>query len=84
VERRLRDQIAEIEDDDYRFAREKGMKVYDLTPDQVAEWRACSAAVLEDFMSRAGELAHKLMAAYGRLRTNSCCSAGTPGIFTRR
>jgi hypothetical protein len=35
-------------------------------------------------MSRAGELGQRLMDAYGRLRTQPCCSAGTPGAFTHR
>jgi C4-dicarboxylate-binding protein DctP len=84
VEQKLRDEIAQIEDNDYRFAREKGMKVFELTPDQVAEWRACSAPVLEAFMMNSGELAHQLMWAYGKLRTDPCCSTGPQGLFTRR
>jgi len=84
IERQLRDQIAQIEDTDYGFAREKGMKIYELTPDQVAEWRACSSPVLEEFMSRSGELAHRLLLVYGRLRTDPCCSAGPQGGFTQR
>jgi len=84
VEQKLRDEIAQIEDNDYRFAREKGMKVFELTPDQVAEWRACSAPVLEDFMMNSGELAHRLMGAYGKLRMDPCCSTGPQGLFTRR
>lgn len=59
-------------------------KVHEITPDDVAEWRVCSAPVLESFMSTAGELGHRRMEAYGQLRTLACCSAGTPGVFTRR
>jgi C4-dicarboxylate-binding protein DctP len=84
IERQLRDQIVRIEDHDYGFAREKGMKIYELTPDQVAEWRACSARVLEEFMTRSGEVAHQLMQVYGKLRTDPCCSTGPQGEFTRR
>jgi TRAP-type C4-dicarboxylate transport system substrate-binding protein len=84
VERKLRHEITEIEDNDYRFAREKGMKVYELTPDQVAEWRACSGPVLEDFMMNAGDLGRRLMDAYAKLRLDPCCSAGPEGAFTRR
>jgi C4-dicarboxylate-binding protein DctP len=84
VERKLREQIAQIESDDFRVVREKGMKVYELTPDQVAEWRACSAPVLDEFMASSGELAHQLMLAYGTLRTEPCCSTGPGGEFTRR
>jgi hypothetical protein len=37
------------------------MKIHDLTPDEVAEWRACSAPVLEEYMSRTGGLSEQLM-----------------------
>jgi C4-dicarboxylate-binding protein DctP len=84
VERSLRAQIGQIEDKEYAFAREKGYKIYDLTPDQVVEWRACSAPVLEEFMANTPEWAHPLMQAYGKVRTDPCCSKGPGGEFTRR
>jgi C4-dicarboxylate-binding protein DctP len=83
VEQELRDEIARLEEDGYRFAREHGMKVYDLAPHQVAEWRACSAPVVDAFMMDGGELALQLMRAYGKLRTAPCCSAGPPGASGR-
>jgi C4-dicarboxylate-binding protein DctP len=86
VERETRDRLAEFETKAIGFARSKGMRVVDLTPDQVAEWRACSADMIAEYMSKNGELARRLMAAYGRLRTDPCCSAG-PNVsvaFTRR
>ncbi len=43
VEREMRDRLAEIEARAYDFARIKKIEVRQLTPDQVAEWRACSA-----------------------------------------
>jgi C4-dicarboxylate-binding protein DctP len=79
VEQKLRDEIGRLEADAYRFARENGMKVYDLAPYQVAEWRACSAPVLDAFMAESGESGLQLMRAYGKLRTSPCCSAGPPG-----
>jgi C4-dicarboxylate-binding protein DctP len=86
VERETRKRVADIEARAYAFAREKGMKVQELTPNQIAEWRACSADVMAHYMSKNGEMAHELMAAYGKLRTDPCCSAG-PGSgagFTHR
>jgi C4-dicarboxylate-binding protein DctP len=83
VEQKLRDDIARQEDDAYSFAREKGMKIYTLAPHQVAEWRACSAPVLDAFMMQAGEAGLQLMRAYGKLRTSPCCSAGPPGAAVR-
>jgi C4-dicarboxylate-binding protein DctP len=72
------------ETDGYALAAKNGIKIHEVTPDEVAEWRVCSAPVLEAFMSKSGELGQRLMEAYGRLRTQPCCSAGTPGAFTRR
>jgi len=84
VEQKVRDRLAEIEADYYKFAVEKGMKIYDLTADQVADWRACSAAVIDDYMSEHPELAYQLLAAYGRLRTEPCCSSAPhAGSFSR-
>jgi C4-dicarboxylate-binding protein DctP len=68
----------------YALAKKNGMKIHTITPDEVAEWRVCSAPLLETFMNSAGELGQRLMEAYGKLRTQPCCTAGTPGVFTRR
>jgi TRAP-type C4-dicarboxylate transport system substrate-binding protein len=70
----------------HAFASSKSFKVQELTPDQIAEWRACSAEMLADYMDKNGERARHLMAAYGRLRMDPCCSAGpdTTSAFTRR
>jgi C4-dicarboxylate-binding protein DctP len=84
AERAVREKSSRLEDQSYEFARKKGMKIYELTPDQVAEWRACSAEVLDAYMSGGGELERELLAAYGKLRTDPCCSAGPAGDFTRR
>ncbi len=86
VEREGRARVASIDKAAERFAIENGMKLVSLTPDQVAEWRACSAGMLADYVAKNGESARKLMAAYGRLRTDPCCSAGPPSAFgfTRR
>jgi C4-dicarboxylate-binding protein DctP len=85
VEREVRDRSVQIEAEYYEFALSKGMKVYDLTPDQIADWRACSAAVLDAYMSDHPELAHALLEAYGRLRTEPCCSTAPDwGSFNRR
>lgn len=84
AERALRDDISSIEARAYAFAREKGMKIYELTPDQVAVWRACSADVLDAYMKNPGDLIRQIMAAYAKLRTNPCCSSGPAGSFTAR
>ncbi|HEY7551640.1 MAG TPA: TRAP transporter substrate-binding protein DctP [Hyphomicrobiaceae bacterium] len=84
VEQDLRERMADIEAKAYAFAREKGMKIYEPSPDDVMEWRACSARLVEDYMKDAGQLAFRLMAAYGRLRTQPCCSTGPAGTFSLR
>ena len=76
VERAARDRFSRNEASAYAFAREKGMQVRAVTADQVAEWRACSAGVLEEYMSAGSDLARRLLAAYGRLRANPCCTSG--------
>ena len=85
VEPEARARVAEIEAASERFAIDKGFKILRLTPDQVAEWRACSADMVADYMVKNGEQARRLMAAYSKLRMEPCCTAGpSTGIFTRR
>lgn len=71
VERELRDQYGSIERDAYAFAKDKGMKIVDLSSDEVSEWRLCSLGLLEAYMAGTGEIGHRLMSAYGRLRAKS-------------
>ena len=84
AEQTLRGQLAGIEARAYAFAREKNMRIYDLTPDQVAEWRACSSGVLDAYMKNPGDQVRQILAAYGRLRTEPCCSVGPGGSFKGR
>jgi C4-dicarboxylate-binding protein DctP len=84
AERTLRDEIAGIEARAYAFARAKGMTIQEITPDQVAEWRACSSGVLDAYMKSPGDQIRQILAAYGRLRTDPCCSVGPGGSFTAR
>jgi C4-dicarboxylate-binding protein DctP len=80
----LRDRFVSIEADAYKFAAGKGMKVLEPSPDQIVQWRACSAPVLENFMANSGDLGRQLLSAYGRLRSDPCCNAPAPGEFTNR
>jgi C4-dicarboxylate-binding protein DctP len=84
VEQDLRNQTAEIDAKAYALARAKGMTVHEVTPDELVEWRACSAPLLEDYMKDTGDLGSKLLVAYAKLRLQPCCSAGPPGGFTKR
>ncbi len=86
VEGRLRHQMAEVEEAAYAFARSKGMTIRNLTPDETTAWRECSAPVLETYMSHPDESVRSVLAAYGRLRTEPCCTDGPAAAlgFTRR
>lgn len=70
--------LADIRADAYAFAAQKGMRIVEPPPEDVAAWRACTAPLLEAYMERAGDAGPKLFAAYGRLRTAPCCR-GVPG-----
>jgi C4-dicarboxylate-binding protein DctP len=83
VERDLRQHTAELEAKAYAFARSKGMKIVELTPDDVAEWRACSANIVEEYMDATGALGERVMAAYAKLRQHPCCTSGLKGEFTK-
>jgi TRAP-type C4-dicarboxylate transport system substrate-binding protein len=76
LELKIRQKAAQNDLEAYAFAREKGMKIVELMPHQVAEWRACSSDVLLSYMDATADLGSRLMAAYGRLRTAPCCSGG--------
>jgi C4-dicarboxylate-binding protein DctP len=66
--------FAKIEADSYAYAAEKGMKIEDLTSDDVVAWRVCSSSILESYMAKAGEMGRQLMTAYARLRAAPCCN----------
>ncbi len=82
VEEGVWDRFAKIEADTYAYAAEKGMKVGELTANDVIAWRVCSSSILESYMNLAGAMGDKLMAAYARLRMDPCCnksSGAMPG-----
>ena len=74
VEKKIWDRFAKIEADSYAYAAEKGMKVVELTSDDIVAWRVCSSSILESYMTQAGEIGDQLMAAYARLRVAPCCN----------
>ena len=74
VEKRIWDHFTRIEADAYGFASQKGMKIADLTPNDLVAWRVCSSSILESYMTMAGEMGDQLMAAYARLRAAPCCN----------
>jgi C4-dicarboxylate-binding protein DctP len=83
VEKALRLNMADIEERSYEFARAKNMTIVAPTQNQLAEWRACSAKIFEDFMQNNSEVAPRMMAAYAKLRTDPCCNHQPVGAFNR-
>jgi C4-dicarboxylate-binding protein DctP len=85
-ERQSRQRLTDIESGFYTMFSQKGMTLHDLTADQIADWRACSASIVEEYMLGSSDLARQLLVAYGKLRTDPCCTAGptTAGTFNRR
>ncbi|HZV20818.1 MAG TPA: TRAP transporter substrate-binding protein DctP [Hyphomicrobiales bacterium] len=75
AEDRIWAKFKQIVADTYSYAAQKGVKIQQLTPDDVIAWRVCSSSILESYMTRAGALGAKLFAAYGKLRTDPCCSS---------
>lgn len=63
-----------LEADTYTLAEEKGLKIQELAPDDISDWRICSSAIMESFMVDAGEVGEQLMNAYGKLRADPCCN----------
>ncbi len=59
----------------YEFAASKGIKVQELSADDTIAWRVCSSSILESYMEQAGDLGAQLFAAYGKLRTDPCCTS---------
>ena len=63
-----------LEADTYALAQEKGLKIQELTSDDISDWRICSSIIMESFMADAGEVGEQLMHAYGKLRADPCCN----------
>ena len=77
-----RDIVSKIEADAYKeLAAGKGVKIVDLTDDELVLWRICSSDVLQEFMNRGGQAGQDLMVAYGRLK-EQISRTGTPRAET--
>lgn len=60
ADRSVRDEMSSIEAEAYAAAKENGMTVYDLTPEDLAAWRAASEPVIQNWLAGAGELGRKV------------------------
>jgi len=77
AEQELWDGLLIADEESNAFARSKGMKVVELSSFDLAEWRACSAAVVESFMATSGQLGHELLKQYGLMRAEPCCNGAS-------
>ena len=53
--------MTQIEADAYAAAKEQGMTVVELTPEQLAAWKAGAEPVLESYKEAAGDLGAQLL-----------------------
>jgi C4-dicarboxylate-binding protein DctP len=74
AERELWDGLVRADEEADDFARDKGMRVAELSSFDLADWRACSAPVVDGFMAEAGHLGQELLKQYGLMRTDPCCN----------
>jgi C4-dicarboxylate-binding protein DctP len=74
VEKKIWERFAKIDSDSYAYAAKKGMKIEELTSENIVAWRICSSSILESYMTKAGEIGQQLMTAYARLRMAPCCN----------
>ena len=79
AEHELWDGIVKVDEEANAFARSKGITVAQLSSFDLAEWRACSAPVVERFMATSGPLGNELLKEYGLMRTDPCCNQ-TPDV----
>ena len=63
----VRDRMAEIEAEAYQEAQSNGMRVITPTASQVAQWKACSQPVYQQYARDAGALGQRLMDAANAL-----------------
>jgi C4-dicarboxylate-binding protein DctP len=66
--------LEQIEAIAYRELVGKGVKIVDLTDDELLQWRICSSDVLTNFLQNGGALEQRVISAYGRLRLQPCCN----------
>jgi C4-dicarboxylate-binding protein DctP len=62
-----RSKVADMGREGLELARQKGMKVYDISPGEVKEWKDCATPMLTDFLSKAGKLGQTVMGGYRQI-----------------
>ncbi len=65
---------AQSEAEAYDLALQKGMTIEPITADDIVAWRSCSSSMVEAFLNRTEFVGARLLAAYGKLRSDPCCN----------
>ncbi len=64
----VRDEMARIEADAYAAAAENGMRVQELAPEEIEQWRAATQPVLDSYLESSGDLGKQVAEAAQELR----------------
>ena len=67
AEKDVRDNVAKIEDDAYKLAKEKGMKIITPSKSDIDAFKAASKPVYDDYKKNAGSLGAQLLDAASKL-----------------
>ena len=67
AEKDVRDNVAKIEDEAYKLAKEKGMKIVTPSKSDIDAFKAASKPVYDDYKKNAGSLGAQLLDAASKL-----------------
>jgi C4-dicarboxylate-binding protein DctP len=62
-----RTKVLDVAKESLELARQKGMKVYDLSEAQIKEWKACATPMLSAFLNKSGKLGQTVMNGYRQI-----------------
>jgi len=63
ADKAVRDKVAQIEADAFAAAEQQGMKVYQLSEEEISAWKAGAAPVLDKYRADSGDLGAQLLEA---------------------
>ncbi len=62
-----RDKVKQFDEDAIRQVIGKGMKVSEISGDDVEAWKSCSSAMAEEFLEKSGDTGAKVLQAYRKM-----------------
>ena len=75
AEREMRTRMETLERETLALAEKHGMKLVELTPDELKQWKTCATPMLEAYLHRSGALGAQMMEAYRKVLAEAY---GTP------